>query len=650
MRRQMLVPTIAATAALTLVVGSLPAQAAGLGASGSTAPTTAPAPGLTVSDEDDAESPAPSPTTAEPAEAEDQTPVPVDGSAQEIASGSTAQVDVDAGDDAVAVVGVSWELGATDAPQTVEYRVLDEDGEAGDWIELDVLAGDGPDPGTVEAAGARTGTEPLIIATDEQVEVRVDAGAAQVQALESPVTDADADLTGTQSTVPLPSAATTAQREAVDAVADTRATNRGLTYTTRAQWGANEKLKQCEPDMTTTNKAMVVHHTAGATNYSKQQVPGILRGILNYHTQALGWCDVGYNMLVDRYGTVYEGRAGGVDKAVVGAHASGFNTGTFGVSVMGTYSRPAPQAAVNALGRVGAWQASLWKYSPTSKVTLTSGGGGSAKYAKGRKVSLPRIFGHRDTSATECPGNGLYGQLSQVRTKAKAGYDKEKDKDTSIPVPGQIGKFHAKNKAKTGAPITKQKCGIKGGGCSQKFVRGSVHYKKSTGAHFTTKGSGIQRHWISQKQQNGTLGYPTGEVMRLKGVSSAFAQNFEGGTVVFKKSTGAHTVRGAIGSKWKKLGWARTSMKLPITAQKCTLVRGGCFQKFQGGSIHWSKKTGAHATKGAIQRAWGTQKYEKGRLGYPTSGEFTSGSLKRQNFEGGYITWSKKQGAKIRYR
>ena len=216
--------------------------------------------------------------------------------------------------------------------------------------------------------------------------------------------------------------------------------------------------------------------------------------------------------------------------------------------------------------------------------------------------------------------------------------------------PGQIGKFHAKNKAKTGAPITKQKCGLKGGGCSQKFVRGSVHYKKSTGAHFTTKGSGIQRHWISQKQQNGTLGYPTGEVMRLKGVSSAFAQNFEGGTVVFKKSTGAHTVRGAIGSKWKKLGWARTSMKLPITAQKCTLVRGGCFQKFQGGSIHWSKKTGAHATKGAIQRAWGTQKYEKGRLGYPTSGEFTSGSLKRQNFEGGYITWSKKQGAKIRYR
>jgi uncharacterized protein with LGFP repeats len=265
-------------------------------------------------------------------------------------------------------------------------------------------------------------------------------------------------------------------------------------------------------------------------------------------------------------------------------------------------------------------------------------------------VSLPRIFGHRDTSATECPGNGLYGQLSQVRTKAKAGYDKGKDTGTSIPVPGAIGTFYAKNKTKTGAPITKQGCGLKGGGCSQKFVRGSVHYKKSTGAHFTTKGSGIQRHWISQKQQNGTLGYPTGEVMRLKGASSSFAQNFEGGTIVYKKSTGAHTVRGAIGTKWKKLGWANSSMKLPITAQKCTLVRNGCFQKFQGGSIHWSKKSGAHETKGAIQRAWGTQKYERGRLGYPTSGEFTSGGLKRQNFEGGYITWSKKQGAKIRYR
>lgn len=408
LRRMLIVPSLATVAAL--LVGAIPAQAApGLGAAGSSEATATTAPALDADDAGgDAEPTAsPTPTEASPTDADEQTPVPADGQAHAITSGVTADVSLDGGDDAVGVVGVSWDADALDAPETVEYRVLDADGEAGDWIELDVLAGDGPDPGTAEPAGARTGTEPLILAADEDVEIRLTSGTAEVQALESTVTDADEDLAEDGSAVPLPSAPTTASRQVTGATA--AAANRGLTYTSRAQWGANEKLKQCDPDTTSTNRAMVVHHTAGATNYTKAQVPGILRGILSYHTQSLGWCDVGYNMLIDRYGTVYEGRAGGVDKAIVGAHSSGFNTGTFGVSIMGTYRSPAPSAAIDALGRVGAWQASLWNYDPTTKLTLTSGGGGSAKYSKGQKVSLPRIFGHRDTSATECPGAGLYG-------------------------------------------------------------------------------------------------------------------------------------------------------------------------------------------------------------------------------------------------
>lgn len=646
MRRKLFVPTIAVSSVVALMVGSLPAGAQPRLGSSDESGTEQAAPDRSPTEAPDGGEPS---ETAQPEDAADQTPVPVDGESYAITDDGSAEVEFDGGDDVVGVVGVSWEVGAFDAPDSVEYRVLDGDGDAGEWIELEALAGDGPDPGTAEAADARTGTEPLILAGGEQIEVRLDSGSAEVQALESEVTDADTDLAENQSAVPRPSAPTTGRSSSFgttvspDTHVSTMATNNGLTYTTRSQWGANEKLKQCAPDTTSANKAMVVHHTAGATNYTKAQVPGILRGILNYHTQALGWCDVGYNMLVDRYGTVYEGRSGGVAKAVVGAHASGFNTGTFGVSVMGTYSNPAPSAAVNALGRVGAWQAKLWKYDPTSKVTLTSGGGGSAKYAKGKKVSLPRIFGHRDTSKTECPGNGLYGQLSQVRTKAKAGAG------SSITVPGAIGTFYKNNRTKTGTPITKQKCGLRDGGCFQKFVRGSVHWSKKSGAHFTKGGSDIQGHWGHYSWERGALGYPTGEVMRLSGVTNAYAQNFQGGTIVSKKSVGAHVVTGAIGTKWKNLGWARNSLKLPITAQKCTLTRGGCFQKFQGGSIHWTKKTGAQMTRGAIQKAWGSQKWERGRLGYPTSGQFTSGSVQRQNFEGGYITWSSKAGAKIRY-
>lgn len=600
-------------------------------ASPSAAPTGTSRPSLNGSagdsgladDADDAPAIAPSTAPAQDAQGVGEQTVPVTASA-------TARVAL-ADDDTVTVLGVSWDAGDSAAPNTVEYRVLGADGVAGAWQEIETLTGDGPDPGTAEAAGARTGTEPIVIADDDEVEVRVDRGSAEVEAITSEVTAADASLPG--GPAPTPSAPTFAQTAAASA---------GLAYTTRAQWGADESLKKCTPDTTASNTAMVVHHTAGATSYSKAQVPGILRGILKYHTQSLGWCDVGYNMLVDRYGTIYEGRSGGVQNAVVGAHASGFNTGTFGVSVMGTYSAPAPQAAVDALVRVGAWQATLWKYDPTSTVTLTSGGGGSAKYGKGVRVTLPRIFGHRDTSSTECPGNGLYGQLGQIRSKAKAGA-------TSYPVTGAIGTFYAKNKAKTGAPTMAQRCGLAKGGCYQKFAKGSVHWTQASGAHFTKAGSGIQNTWKRHSYENGRLGYPTSEEYALKDAPGAYAQNFQGGLAVWSKATSGRTLVGGIGGKWKALGWERSRLKLPVMDEACTLVRKGCYQKFQGGSIHWTSKTGAHETKGAIQKAWGSQKYERGRLGYPTTDEFRSGSLTRQNFEGGYITWSKAQGAKIRY-
>ena len=82
----------------------------------------------------------------------------------------------------------------------------------------------------------------------------------------------------------------------------------------------------------------VVHHTAGTNDYSPAQAAAILRGIELYHVKSNGWNDIGYNFLVDRYGTVYEGRAGGVDRNVIGAHALGFNTGSVGVAVMGTFT------------------------------------------------------------------------------------------------------------------------------------------------------------------------------------------------------------------------------------------------------------------------------------------------------------------------
>ena len=80
-----------------------------------------------------------------------------------------------------------------------------------------------------------------------------------------------------------------------------------------------------------------MHHTADTNNYTADQVPAMMRSIYRYHTVSRGWGDIGYNVIVDKYGRLWEGRFGGLASTVIGAHAGGFNTGTFGVSMLGNY-------------------------------------------------------------------------------------------------------------------------------------------------------------------------------------------------------------------------------------------------------------------------------------------------------------------------
>ncbi|MET7511589.1 N-acetylmuramoyl-L-alanine amidase [Streptomyces albidoflavus] len=184
---------------------------------------------------------------------------------------------------------------------------------------------------------------------------------------------------------------------------------------TRKGWGADEKLREKNFAYTGKVKAAFVHHSATGNNYTCAEAPSVIRGIYRYHTQSSGWRDLGYNFMVDKCGTVYEGRAGGVDKAVLGAHTLGFNSNSTGIAVLGSYSsvKP-PKAAVDAVAKLTAWKLGLSGANPKGKVTLTSGG--SNLYAKGKKVSLHVISGHRDGYSTECPGTRLYGQLGTARS------------------------------------------------------------------------------------------------------------------------------------------------------------------------------------------------------------------------------------------
>ncbi|WP_435056759.1 N-acetylmuramoyl-L-alanine amidase [Streptomyces capoamus] len=186
---------------------------------------------------------------------------------------------------------------------------------------------------------------------------------------------------------------------------------------TRRGWGADESLRERGFVYTKTVKAAFVHHTASGNAYTCAQAPSVIRSIYRYHVKSMGWRDIGYNFLVDKCGTIYEGRAGGVAKAVLGAHTLGFNTNSTGIAVIGTYGSSRPSgSAVTAVARLTAWKLGLHGANPLGKTYLTSGGGNL--YPKGKNVRLNVISGHRDGFATECPGKLLYAKLGAARSSA----------------------------------------------------------------------------------------------------------------------------------------------------------------------------------------------------------------------------------------
>jgi hypothetical protein len=187
----------------------------------------------------------------------------------------------------------------------------------------------------------------------------------------------------------------------------------------RSGWKANEEIVRAKPAYAPQLKLAIVHHTAGTNNYTRAQAAAIVRGIEVYHVEGNGWNDIGYNFLVDRFGTVYEGRAGGLTRNVIGAHAEGFNTGSVGVALIGNFQRATPPAAQqDALVKLLAWRLDLAHIDPLSTVALPSRG--NAKYRAGKMVVLHAITGHRDTGPSECPGNAAEALLPALARRVAA--------------------------------------------------------------------------------------------------------------------------------------------------------------------------------------------------------------------------------------
>jgi flagellar hook assembly protein FlgD len=181
----------------------------------------------------------------------------------------------------------------------------------------------------------------------------------------------------------------------------------------RAGWGANEEIVRAKPTYAPAVRLLVIHHTAGTNAYTPAQSAAIVRGIQVYHVEGNGWNDIGYNYLVDRFGTVYEGRGGGADRNVIGAHAEGFNSGTAGIALIGNFSTATPPKAQQAaLVALAAWRLDIAHVDPLSTVVYTSGG--NYKFKAGKVVTLRAISGHRDTGPSECPGTAAYRLLPAI--------------------------------------------------------------------------------------------------------------------------------------------------------------------------------------------------------------------------------------------
>lgn len=287
------------------------------------------------------------------------------------------------------LVGVHWQ-----GRGSLDVRVRAVGGRWGPWLAVD--GDDGPDPGTAEGRtrGSWRVGEGLWVGPSTRFEVRTrgDVRRARVWTVKSRI-----------SRVPMRSPSATTRPAIV----------------TRGQWQADESIRRADPELAGSLRLALVHHTAGPNVYTREQAPAVVRAIMAYHVQSNGWNDIGYNALVDRFGTVYEGRYGGVDQNVVGAHAKGFNTGSFGIAVLGEFTSVEPSAAsVDALARTLAWRLDLAHVDPRSSLQAVSAG--NERFQPGIPVSLRVISGHRDTGLTACPGNRLYARLPALAERVAA--------------------------------------------------------------------------------------------------------------------------------------------------------------------------------------------------------------------------------------
>ncbi|WP_035096576.1 LGFP repeat-containing protein [Corynebacterium glutamicum] len=429
----------------------------------------------------------------------------------------------------------------------------------------------------------------------------------------------------------------------------------------RAGWGADESLRCSNPTIDKDGvSAITIHHTAGSNNYTEAQAAAQVRGAYSYHAQTLGWCDIGYQSLVDKFGNIYEGRAGGMTKAVQGAHAGGFNQNTWAISMMGDYSTVVPSdATINAVGELAGWRAKVAGFDPTGTDTHYSEGTSYAKYSYGAQVKLPNIFAHRDVGYTTCPGDAGYAQMGNIRQIAKAKYDSLQSGNTggtttAASTPKETSTSNAPSTT-TAQPVTPAE--------PQQSSEADVLAALLTGG--SSGGTDLLNGANSEQLLTG-LGSIAAVLIAasladggLNGLISNVGSNNGVPVLGDIKITDVipivDTVINLTGDNKYSRGWNDLNNTLgPVlgaatggeTTVKYTSDQNSevTFVPFENGIMVSSPEAGTHGLWGAIGDAWAQQGADLGPLGLPTSNQYQSGDLLRVDFQNGYITYDSATG------
>ncbi|MDK8896844.1 N-acetylmuramoyl-L-alanine amidase [Corynebacterium sp. MSK004] len=541
-------------------------------------------------------------------------------------------------DETFSSFAVTWK-GTRDVAAFV--RAKQPDGSWSEWYDMDSMSYNNDDP------NATNGTELIFVGDTNDVQVSINnvdlvTGSNLDEKLtESPVEDAALDdapfnvgnIAPVAETEELPANSDVEGLEAVfmdgnaqegEGIEPTAETDGMPRVVSRAGWGANENIRCKGADYDDGVKAIALHHTAGSNNYTRAQAAAQVRAAYQYHAQNLGWCDIGYNALVDKYGTIYEGRYGGLAKAVQGAHIGGFNKNTWGISMIGNYETAQPtEALLESVTDLAGWKGAISGVDPTSRVSLRSEGFGGSRYPAGASAPVYGLFGHSDVHYTACPGQYTIAQWPKIRAAAHKKYLAIKSgasgststdwdsvdtptPDTSTPG-GQAAPAQEATSSLGGAEIPMSTVTALVGLAGTLFA---IMYARSehqvdmdqtvnglpveqipgivTKVLSLSKNEGLKETWTAVLNAFGpALGLAVGGPDESAGI---IYQLFQNGIVLGSEDTGTHALVGRIAKEWAS-GDNAATLGLPTSNEVPTGLGKEVRVQFQGGSIVYNPET-----------------------------------------------------------